>query len=129
LPLLVEGQSLQQQVYSTGTYDYRNHFVYFGQFFSPFWGFGFSDDPTGVNDGMGFQVGSMAMLMLIVSIYQIWRDETRKRPTMIYLLVTSVALLIFMTPLSAPFWAAIPILGIIQFHGGCSHWSFCWSVH
>ena len=91
LPLLVEGQSLQQQVYSTGTYDYRNHFVYFGQFFSPFWGFGFSDDPTGVNDGMGFQVGSMAMLLLIVGIYQLWRgddeNDMRWRPIMIYLLV------------------------------------------
>jgi len=115
LPLLVEGQSLQQQVYSTGTYDYRNHFVYFGQFFSPFWGFGFSDDPTGVNDGMGFQVGSMAMLMLIISIYQLWRDEAHWRPTMIYLLVTSIALLILMTPLSAPLWKAFPLLGIIQF--------------
>ena len=115
LPLLVEGQSLQQQVYSTGTYDYRNHFVYFGQFFSPFWGFGFSDDPTGVNDGMGFQVGSMAMLLLIISIYQLWRDEVRWRPTMIYLLVISIALLIFMTPLSASLWAAVPMLGIIQF--------------
>ncbi len=115
LPLLVEGQSLQQQVYSTGTYDYRNHFVYFGQFFNPFWGFGFSDDPTGVNDGMGFQVGAMAMLMLIVSIYQLWRDEARWRPTMIYLLVTSLVLLVYMTPLSAPLWAAFPMLGIIQF--------------
>ena len=119
LPLLVEGQSLQQQVYSTGTYDYRNHFVYFGQFFSPFWGFGFSDDPTGVNDGMGFQVGSMAMLMLIVGIYQLWRgddeNDMRWRPIMIYLLVAVVALLLFMTPLSAPLWQAVPTLGIIQF--------------
>jgi len=49
LPLLIEGQHLEQQVYVTDTYDFRNHFVYWGQFFNPFWGYGFSDDPTGVN--------------------------------------------------------------------------------
>ena len=49
----------------TDTYDFRNHFVYFGQFLSPLWGFGFSDDPTGVNDGMSFQLGMMAVIMLM----------------------------------------------------------------
>ncbi|MFN2169659.1 MAG: hypothetical protein ACK2U9_25790, partial [Anaerolineae bacterium] len=71
-PLIVEGQHLQQQVYVTNTYDFRNHFVYFGQFFSPFWGFGFSDDPAGVNDGMSFQVGLMPLLMLIVGLLMLF---------------------------------------------------------
>ena len=115
LPLLSEGQNLQQQVYSTGTYDFRNHFVYFGQFFNPMWGFGFSDDPTGVNDGMSFQLGVMAALLLIIAIYQLWGAGVRRRGVMLYLLVSTVALLLFMTPLAQPIWDAVPALGIIQF--------------
>ncbi|MCB9159550.1 MAG: hypothetical protein H6644_06795 [Caldilineaceae bacterium] len=115
LPLLSEGQNLQQQVYSTGTYDFRNHFVYFGQFFNPMWGFGYSDDPTGVNDGMSFQIGVMAALLLIIAIYQLWGPGMRRRGVMLYLLVVTVALLLFMTPWAQPIWDAVPALGIIQF--------------
>ena len=64
-PLLAEGRYLQQQVYVTDTYDFRNHFVQIGQFFSPFWGFGFSDDPQGANDGMSFQVGVLLLVLAI----------------------------------------------------------------
>lgn len=115
LPLLSEGQHLQQQVYSTGTYDFRNHFVYFGQFFNPAWGFGFSDDPTGVNDGMSFQLGVVAALLVIIAIYQLWGDGVGRRGVMLYLLVATIGLLLFMTPLAEPIWDALPALGIIQF--------------
>ena len=65
VPLLAEGRYLQQQVYVTDTYDFRNHFVQVGQFFSPFWGFGFSDDPKGANDGMSFQVGALLLILAV----------------------------------------------------------------
>ena len=69
IPLLQEGVHLEQQVYVTDTYNYQNHFVWIGQFFGPFWGFGFSDDPAGANDGMGFQLGLMAVLFLVVALF------------------------------------------------------------
>ncbi len=115
LPLLVEGRFLQQQVYSTGSYSYANHFVYIGQFFSPIWGFGFSDDPFGAGDGMSFQVGVMALVLMIVSIYLLWSGEVRNRAQMLFLLVTTLALLLLMTPPAAPIWDGFPVLGIIQF--------------
>ena len=115
VPLLLEGPLLQQEVYSTGTYSYRNHFVYLGQFFSPFWGFGYSDDPLGANDGMGFQVGVLALLLLLTAITQLWRGKPQRRAIMLYLLVAVLSVLLLMTPAAAPLWDGVPLLGVIQF--------------
>ncbi len=118
LPLLAEGQHLQQQVYVTDTYDFRNHFVYFGQFLSPLWGFGFSDDPTGVNDGMSFQLGMMAVTMLIAALYLLLvapAGRLLRRPHMVYFALVTLALLFLMMPASAWLWEAIGPLSIIQF--------------
>jgi hypothetical protein len=117
-PLIVEGQHLQQQVYVTNTYDFRNHFVYFGQFFSPFWGFGFSDDPAGVNDGMSFQVGLMPLLMLIVGLLMLFEaraGQLLRRGHMLFFALATLALLFLMMPLAAPLWEAIGPLSVIQF--------------
>ena len=118
VPLLVEGPHLQQQVYVTESYDYRNHFVWFGQFFSPFWGAGFSDDPAGANDGMGFQLGLMAVLFLIFAVFLIvGGDEHRafRRSLLAYLAAATVVILFLMMPASSLVWSALPMLAIIQF--------------
>ena len=139
LPLLVEGQHLQQQVYTTNTYDFRRHFVYIGQFFSPFWGFGFSDDPTGANDGMGFQVGVLPLITLIVAASLALYDRLQKRPSRPessqpqsrrsenhrsekrirrlsgYLILAAVALLYLITPYARPLWEVATPLAVIQF--------------
>ncbi len=114
LPLLVEGPLLDQTQYTGGTYNYQNHFVFFGQFFNPFWGFGFSDDPTGVNDGMGFQVGAMLLLLAIVAIYLLLRRRMR-RPIAWFLLGATLILLLSMTPMAQIVWTSLPILSVVQF--------------
>lgn len=137
LPLLLEGSShLQQQVYVADTYDFHRHFVYWGQFFSPFWGFGFSDDPDGAGDGMGFQIGALALLITIIALYlhrqnfpqQLMRrrigDEAfmrlkrrayLPRAMSFYLILVTVGLLVLMTPLSRPLWESVALLAVIQF--------------
>jgi len=114
LPLLAEGRYLQQQVYVTDTYDFRNHFVQIGQFFSPFWGFGYSDDPTGANDGMGFQVGAMLMVLAIAALFELRRAQVA-RSVQTYLLLAGAVLLLIMTPIAQPLWEALPLLAVIQF--------------
>lgn len=113
LPLLAENPYLDQQVYTSAGYDYRNHFVQLGQFLSPFWGYGFSDDPLGANDGMGFQVGIVAAMLAFVSLLVVRR--ARHRALLLFLLVTSALILLLMSPLSASIWNAIPMLAVIQF--------------
>lgn len=115
LPLLLEAQRyLEQQVYVTNTYDFRRHFVQIGQYFSPFWGFGYSDDPTGGNDGMGFQVGLLPLLLGLGAPFVPWRSA-RLRWLGIYLGGALVALLFVMSPWALPLWEAVPALSVIQF--------------
>ena len=114
LPLLAEGRYLQQQVYVANTYDFRNHFVQLGQFFSPFWGFGYSDDPVGANDTMGFQVGALLVILALVALFTV-RRAYRDRGLLVFLLVAGAALLLLMTPLARPLWEAVPALAVIQF--------------
>ncbi|CAN5783549.1 6-pyruvoyl-tetrahydropterin synthase-related protein [soil metagenome] len=114
LPLLGEGQYLKQQVYTSNTYDFRNNFVYLGQFLSPFWGYGYSDDPKGANDGMGFQVGVIALLLGSVAIYELNKKPGRQA-VMLYLLGATVALLWLMTPAAQSLWEIATPLAVIQF--------------
>lgn len=114
LPLLVEGRYLDSQVYTTNTYDYRNHFVQPGQYFSPFWGFGYSDDPAGANDGMSFQLGLIALLFGGIGFFCRWR-HAYARNLALYLVGITTLLLFFMSPLAAQLWQAIPALAVIQF--------------
>ncbi|MCW5845544.1 MAG: hypothetical protein KIT77_30100 [Caldilinea sp.] len=114
VPLLVEGRYLNQQVYVSGGYDYRDHFVQVGQFLSPYWGFGYSDDPVGANDGMPFQLGLVQVVLAIVALFTVRRAE-RARAEMGYLLVVGVGLLFVMSPLTRPMWDAVPPLAVIQF--------------
>jgi hypothetical protein len=117
-PLLAEGKYLEQSVYVTDTYDFHNHFVQWGQFFSPFWGYGFSDDPTGGNDGMGFQIGVVALLFSIVAAYVTLRESEpawMRRAYLGFLTATSLILLFLMTPSANLLWESFPFLAIIQF--------------
>lgn len=115
LPLLWEGQRyLDQQVYVTNTYDFRRHFVQLGQYFSPFWGFGYSDDPVGGNDGMSFQVGLLPLLLSFVALLLPWR-QPRLRWLAGYLGSATIGLLFLMSPWALPVWEAVPMLSVIQF--------------
>jgi hypothetical protein len=117
-PLLAEGQYLEQQVYVTNTYDFRNHFVQWGQFFSPVWGFGFSDDPTGADDGMGFQIGLIALLLAVVAAYVTLRESEpawMRRAYLGFFTATSLILLFLMTPSATLLWESFPFLAVIQF--------------
>jgi hypothetical protein len=116
VPLLAEQRLLSQQVYTTNTYDFRNHFVQWGQYFSPFWGYGYSDDPLGANDGMGFQVGVLALILAAAGLFVLQRDISRnQRALMLFLAATSAGVMSVMAPVSRPLWEAIPTLAVIQF--------------
>jgi hypothetical protein len=117
-PLLAEGTYLEQQVYTTNTYDFHNHFVQWGQFFSPFWGYGFSDDPVGGNDGMSFQIGVIALLLSVVAAYVTLRESEpawMRRAYLGFFTALSLILLFLMTPAATLLWESFPFLAVIQF--------------
>lgn len=114
VPLLIEGRYLDQQVYVSGGYDYRDHFVHIGQFLSPYWGFGYSDDPAGAGDGMPFQLGLLHVVLAVVGIFTARRAE-RAGAEILYLVTVGAGLLFLMAPLAQPLWDAVPFLAVIQF--------------
>src|SRR5690606_17140300 len=80
--------------------------------------FGFSDDPTGANDGMGFQIGVMALLLAMVAGYVTLRESEPawlRRAYLGFLTATSLILLFLMTPSATFLWESFPFLAIIQF--------------
>ena len=114
LPLFIEGQYLDQQVYVTNTYDFRRHFIHIGQYFSPVWGFGYSDDPSGANDGMSFQIGLIVLGICISGCFVPWQQ--RRLCWLAWYLGGMALLLLFgMSPWALPLWESIPALAVIQF--------------
>lgn len=114
LPLFVEGQYLDQQVYVTDTYNFRRHFVHIGQLFSPFWGYGYSDDPIGANDGMSFQIGLVPLVLTMAALFLPWRNR-QIRWLVLYLGSAAILCIFLMSPCALRLWEAIPALAVIQF--------------
>ena len=124
VPLLAEGPLLNQETFVEETYQYERHFVFWGQFFSSFWGYGYSDDPNGANDGLGFQVGLIPWILALAGVVLFWRgkagdgaDEEKRvvRPLAIFLLIATLGILVVMTPIARPLWQMTPQLSVVQF--------------
>lgn len=115
LPLLMEGPLLSQEDWVRDTYAYSRHFVHWGQFLSPFWGFGYSDDPVGANDGMGFQLGVMLAILAVAALYLLLVRMWRTRSLPIFLLAATAVLLYLMTPDAHWLWRAVALLEVLQF--------------
>jgi hypothetical protein len=115
LPLMVEGPLLAQEDYVRDTYQYERHWVHWSQLLSPFWGYGHSDDPVGANDGMGFQIGLILVLLAVVATYLLFANRWRERSLPLFLLLATAAILFVLTPAAAWFWHNLPFLSILQF--------------
>jgi hypothetical protein len=116
LPLVFERRYIMEAQWVASTYDYRNHFVYFSQFFDPAWGFGYSVPGTG--DGMSFQLGILIAVLAAVGGLAALRVRDRglpRRSEALFLLLTSLAALFTMTPAAAPLWQALPFISLVQF--------------
>lgn len=131
IPLFMEGSLIVQDEWTRNTYNYTRHFVHWGQFLSPFWGYGYSDDPNGANDGMGFQLGMMLSLLLIVAAFLLLLplfgrnrraasthglgETSSLSPLMLFLLLVTLATLAIMTPAADRLWAGLSALAVVQF--------------
>lgn len=110
LPMLLERQYVRVDQWFDGRYDYRGHFVYFFQLFSPTWGFGVSE--PGPNDPVGFQLGPAALLLAGVGLYLSWRRLGRLRWEMATLLAAGLVATLLALQWAAPLWE-MPLVGAI----------------
>jgi hypothetical protein len=115
LPLLAEGPLLSQEDWVTDTYEYSRHWVHGSQFLSPFWGYGYSDDPVGAMDGMGFQLGLILALLGILALWMLLARQWLRRDLPLFLLLSTGVVLYLMSPAAGWLWDGIPLLAVMQF--------------
>ena len=71
LPMLLERNYVRVDQWFGGRYDFRGHFVYLFQLFSPNWGFGVS--VPGPLDPISFQIGAVALIFATIGVLMLWR--------------------------------------------------------
>lgn len=115
-PMLLERSYIAETQWVNDYYNYRNHFVYWSQFFDPTWGYGFS--LPGTQDGMSYQLGFVIFLAAVAGAVEALRRRSAglpRRAEALYLVVVSVSALFLMTPASMALWDALPLMGLVQF--------------
>ncbi len=115
LPMLLEQRYIVQSQWIHGSYGYRFHFVYPSQLLDPFWGFGYSDDPTGPNDGMSFQLGPIGVGLAFAAAVAGLRRGSQQRDRTAFFLLATLVILALMLPAAQPFWDAFGPAALIQF--------------
>jgi hypothetical protein len=125
LPLIAEAGYVKVSQWTAFNYAYQNHFVYPGQFLSPFWGHGYSG--PGLQDGMPFQLGVVPVGLVLVAVVLLFgRLDVRLSPIgdiregsgygqLWFFLGILVVTVWLMTPAAALVWEALPIASLVQF--------------
>lgn len=115
LPVLVELPCLQARDLAGGYFSYSKHFVYFFQFFSPFWGYGYAGE--GPHDDMPYQLGVVPVVLGILSLATLATPSKRRlAPQALFFQVVTILAMFAMTELSRPLWDLFkPVVAFIQF--------------
>lgn len=113
VPVVAETRFIKVEQWTSGSYNYLQHFVYFSQFLSPEWGYGYAG--PGLNDDFSFQLGIVITgLAIFAGVSGLTRRFPRRGVALFFLLSTVVAILL-MTPPAGPVWQTIPIAALVQF--------------
>lgn len=114
LPFVLESRYLKLDTFTSNQFDLSNNFVHVFQFFSPFWGFGYSGG--GVNSTMSFQLGLSALVLGAFTLAgSPLRIPRQARRAAVFFALGSVALLVLTTAIAAPLWDAFPMAALVQF--------------
>ncbi len=114
LPMAIEFKYVRLDQWLGGYYDYRDDFVYFFQFFSPFWGYGLSR--TGPFDDLPFQIGAVPVVLSILSLGVLRRiGDQGWRRVLVFFQGAVLTIIFLMLAASTPFWDILPIVIFAQF--------------
>ncbi len=108
LPMLLERQYVRVDQWFDGRYNFRGHFVYFHQLFSPQWGFGAST--IGPDDTVGYQIGVMPLLLVTAGLLLVWPRAGRLRWEIGVLLLAALGGTFLGLVWAAPLWE-VPVVG------------------
>ncbi len=112
LPMVLERQYVRVDQWFAGRYDFRGHFVYLHQLFSPTWGFGVS--VPGPDDPISFQLGAAAIVLATLGMIFTWRTLGKLRWEIAYFLLAGSAGLFVTLQITAPLWETPIVGGLLQ---------------
>ncbi|MBU0493710.1 MAG: hypothetical protein KKA73_11340 [Chloroflexi bacterium] len=105
LSMLEGTTAIDQGEFIVARADWRRFFVYFDQFFSPFWGYGYAGD--GHSDDMSYQLGVVGVVLGLLSLWatsKLTRLRGPARAQTTFFAAATVVLLLLMMTVSAPLW-------------------------
>ena len=114
LPAVVEQHYIRAEQFTRDFFGYQNHYVYPFQLLSPFWGYGYA--AVGPADEMSFQLGVVAVVLALVSLWALPAMEQQVRRQAIYFVLVTGVLIFAMLSASQPLWDLLrPVVAFIQF--------------
>ncbi|MDX1523144.1 MAG: 6-pyruvoyl-tetrahydropterin synthase-related protein, partial [Anaerolineae bacterium] len=102
LPLTAEMRFIKLEQWTSGSYNYLQHFVYPAQFFSPAWGYGYAG--PGPLDDFSFQLGAAVIVLFCGAVVRLLTDPIYHRGTAIFFFISSLVTIMLMLPLAEAIW-------------------------
>jgi hypothetical protein len=113
IPAIIETRYIKVEQWTSGSYNYLQHFVYFAQFFSPKWGYGYSG--MGLLDDLSYQLGIVVIALISFALISIITRRFPHHSTALFFLVATFIVILLMSPLAEPVWQVVPIATLVQF--------------
>lgn len=113
IPVIAETRYIKVEQWTSGSYNYLQHFVYFAQFFSPEWGYGYAG--VGLADDFAFQLG---IIVIALTFFALVRPITRpfpQRSVAVFFFASTLIIIFLMSPLAEFIWRVVPIATLVQF--------------
>jgi hypothetical protein len=113
IPVIVETKYIKIEQWTSGSYSYLQHFVYFAQFLSPHWGYGYAG--VGLADDFSFQLGLVIVVIVTFAIVRMWVAPFTQRSLALFFLGATLIAIYLMSPLAQAVWQVLPIATLVQF--------------
>ena len=112
-PMLLETRYVKVEQWTSGSYNYLQHFVYFAQLFAPTWGYGYAG--PGLLDDLSFQLGIVVIALTCFALVNLVIRPFRRRGAAMFFLAATLIVIWLMSPLAESIWQVIPIAALVQF--------------
>ena len=113
IPVLAETRYIKVEQWTSGSYNYLQHFVYFSQFLEENWGYGYAG--VGTQDDFSFQLGIVIFCLVVFTLVLSVMHPYKHRNTAVFFMVSTLVAVLLMSPLAETVWQIIPIASLVQF--------------
>ncbi|NJN95877.1 MAG: hypothetical protein HC875_18110 [Anaerolineales bacterium] len=113
LPVIAETRYIKIEQWTSGSYSYLQHFVYFAQLFSPEWGYGYAG--PGLADDFSFQLGIVGIALVAFALVGMLTRPFPQRGIALFFFVATLVVIFLMSPLAEATWQVVPIATLVQF--------------